>query len=131
MSYKIVKIVDEYHVVVKYGSKDGAVPGEHLEIYQVGEEVIDPEAGESLGTLDFIKGKLKIKHVYNKMSLCESNEFVPNTTIATMINMGSAFGDRQKALNVNTEEISGGYDGNSKINMGDLVRIAVPEKKED
>ena len=70
--YKIAKIIDEYQVVVNAGSNDLIHDDDCLEVYQPGQEVTDPDTGESLGTLDFVKAKLRVVNVFPKMCVCET-----------------------------------------------------------
>lgn len=73
--YKIVRILNDTEIVINGGHLHGLREGDFLEIFVEGEEIEDPETSESLGTLDIIKGKVKIKTIYDKMSLCESAEY--------------------------------------------------------
>lgn len=120
MTGKIVKIIDEYRVVVNLGSasvKDNQL----LEVYQPGQEVTDPETGEALGTLDFIKAKLRVVAVFPKMCVCENKETRNNSLL---MGLAQSFSYEEKLpLNVRATDISGGYDGvDKKIKVGDLVR---------
>lgn len=126
MRFKVVKIIDEYLIVVNYGKIHNAKSGDILEIFEIGKEVFDPNNGNSLGTLDPIKGKLKVINVYEKMSLCKSNETVPSQLSQTLITVGRAISHYEiKALNVNTRSISGGYSEDKEllIDIGDPVRV--------
>jgi hypothetical protein len=129
----IVKIVNEYLVVVDYGANSAADEGDILEIYEEGEEIFDHE-NNSLGTLDLVKAKIKVKNVYDNMSLCISNEFTKKYSSSGMGNVASMMSALQRggtykydrrALNVNTTQISGGYDEAeiTPISIGDKVRI--------
>jgi hypothetical protein len=132
MGFKVVKIVNEYLIVIDYGLKHYAEIGDILEIYQIGEEVSDPETLDSLGTLNVSKGKVQVKNVYDNMSLCESYETV---TIAspsmksfnqTLLNLATTYSKiEKKALEVNTSQITGGYNEGDRglINLCDPVRI--------
>lgn len=125
MEFKIVKIVNEYLVVVNYGAFDGAREGDILEIFQVGEEVIDPHTNKSLGTLDIRKARIKVINVYDQMALCRSYE-LSSSFYENIGLLGKALTMSETlALNVNTEHISGGYDEYKEliINIGDPVRI--------
>lgn len=120
MTGKIVKIIDEYRVVVNLGSasvKDNQL----LEVYQPGQEVTDPETGEALGTLDFIKAKLRVVDVFPKMCVCENKE---TRQKSLLMGLAQSFNYEEKLpLNVQATDISGGYDGvDKKIKVGDLVR---------
>ena len=132
MKFKVVKIVDEYLIVINYGLRNHASEGDILEIINIGEEVIDPDTSESLGTLDMIKGRVKVKNVYDYMSLCISDEKIIvsnpglssfNQTIATLSQKWTS--SEIKALSINTKEVTGGYDEKSglTINLSDPVRI--------
>ena len=122
MTGKIVKIIDEYKVVVNLGS--GSVDdGQFLEVYQPGQEVTDPDTGESLGTLDFIKAKLRVIAVFPKMCVCENRETRQKSMIMSIAQSLSY--EEKLPLNVQTTDISGGYEGaDKKIKVGDLVRSA-------
>lgn len=119
-------------IVVNYGKEHNAKSGDKLEIFQVGEEVFDPDTNEILGTLEIIKAEIKVKNVYEKMSLCESDEYT-RINSSTLSNFNSTIAalshgltkTEQKALNVNTKEITGGYsEGNKRhINIKDQVRV--------
>ena len=54
---KIAKIISTKQIVVNAGSNDGLEVGDKLEIIdKFGDEpIVDPDTGESLGTLDLIK----------------------------------------------------------------------------
>lgn len=73
--YKIVRILSDTEIVINAGHSQGLKEGDLLEIFVKGEEIKDPDTSESLGTLDFIKGKVKVKTVYPEMSLCQSAQF--------------------------------------------------------
>lgn len=119
-TYKIVKIISEYKVVVNVGSNDLVHEDQILEVYEPGQDVIDPETGESLGTLDYIKAKLRVVDVFPKMCLCENRDGVLEKTLAQAL--APTFTERVP-LDVDSKDISGGFEGVSKkIRVGDLVR---------
>ena len=119
--YKIAKIIDEYQVVVNAGSNDLIHDDACLEVYQPGQEVTDPDTGESLGTLDFVKAKLRVVNVFPKMCVCENRE-TEQKSFFSNISQGLFF-EETLPMNVQTTDISGGYEGiDKKIKVGDLVR---------
>lgn len=119
-TYKIVKIIDEYRVVVNAGSNDGISSQSKLEIYVPGEDVTDPETGETLGALDYVKAKLEVVDVFPKMCVCENQK---KEKLMTLFSPFDAVGQNPMPLNVNSMDISGGYEGiEKKIKVGDLVR---------
>lgn len=132
MMFRVIKIVNEYLVVVNYGLEHEAREGDTLDIIKIGEEVLDPGTKEILGTLDLIKGQIRVKHAYEKMSLCISNERIVLTNPSiqgfgnTLANFSKVFSTTEtKALKVNTEQITGGYDEDIDlvIEIGDLVKV--------
>ena len=86
-------------------------------------------AGESLGTLDFVKARVTAATVHQKMSVCMRFVEVPQDTFLGYIQEVAAGGKMitvADKLAVNTEDISGGYeDAERKIKVGDLVRPAL------
>ena len=119
--YKIAKIIDEYQVVVNAGSNDLIHDDDCLEVYQPGQEVTDPDTGESLGTLDFVKAKLRVVNVFPKMCVCENRE-TEQKSFFSNISQGLFF-EETLPMNVQTTDISGGYEGiDKKIKVGDVVR---------
>ncbi len=119
--YKIAKIIDEYRVVVNAGSNDFIKDDDFLEVYQPGQEVTDPDTGESLGTLDFVKAKLRVVDVFPKMCVCENRDTQRKSLFPNISQ--NFFYEETLPLNVQTTDISGGYEGiDKKIKVGDLVR---------
>lgn len=132
MIFKVIKIVDEYMIVVDYGLKNNARVGDTLEIINTGVDILDPDNNYKLGTLDLIKGEVRVKHTYPNFSLCISNEKVTitNPNIGNFSEAIHSFSrnfstTEMKALNVNTTQISGGYDKDTDlvINIGDPVKV--------
>ena len=118
-TFKVIKIINEYNIVINAGSEQGLSRHDQLEIFVPGEEVLDPDTNESLGTLDFIKAYISVKDLFPKMAICENSETRSNNLLSFMDNFTVEETDR---LNVETTEISGGLSGSRKIQIGDLVR---------
>ena len=122
-SYKIVKIIDDMNVVVNMGA--GVVDKDDiLEVYVVGDIVEDPETKEELGTLDFIKARLRVKTVYENMCLCtNAATTTTNPFISAAEKIGSMSITKIVPLDVDMSEASGGFSSFDKtIRIGDLVR---------
>lgn len=122
--FKIAKIVDEYTVVINGGSDHGLAVGDSFEIYDPGAEIYDPDTKEPLGKLEYVKAKIVAKQVYPKMTVCGSA-----ATISPIVDSiaKSLIISKTVELNVNSEDISGGYD--DVVRVGDPVRkIAQPKK---
>jgi hypothetical protein len=65
---KIAKIVSPTMVILAAGSEEGVKEGMEFLIYELGDEIRDPENGESLGRLELPKGRVRVQHVQDKMS---------------------------------------------------------------
>lgn len=74
---RVAKIQNETTVVINRGADDGVKPGTRFLIYAVGEEVLDPETGESLGRLEIVKGTGRATHVQPKLATVESDMSEP------------------------------------------------------
>jgi hypothetical protein len=70
---KIVKIIDEYNIIVNLGYDDGIKYDTLLEIYEKGPEIKDNET--FYGTLDIVKATIKPKMISQKVSLWTNNDF--------------------------------------------------------
>ena len=57
--YRVIEIIDEYSILINYGSLNGASKGDEVRIIAIGPEVIDPISKSSLGTLDKVKAELQ------------------------------------------------------------------------
>ncbi|MCL1807210.1 MAG: hypothetical protein FWG31_05865 [Oscillospiraceae bacterium] len=113
-------------IVVNAGNEQLS-KGDILEIYETGEEVIDPITKQKLGTLDYIKALVEVVTLYPNMCICENVIKEPRSSLAlaaTALDFGS--GMKSKDLPINAEEISGGLNAQSKkIRVGDLVRAVL------
>jgi len=55
-------------IVVNLGSLHGVTPRTQFIIYALGDEIRDPETGESLGALEILKGRGRAKHIQEQMT---------------------------------------------------------------
>lgn len=114
--FKIVKIVDSETIVINGGSDNGISIGDSFEIFETGQEVIDPDTGESLGTLDNVKETVRAINVFPQLTICRhtiKRSLVPSELIRETI----------KTLNVDATQISGGLSSDTVIKLGDKVRL--------
>ena len=119
---QIIKIVDDKNLVINLGFEDNVTINEQFQIFEKGTEIIDPSTGQSLGTLDFIKTTVTATSVLPKMTICQSIRH-ETTDLANMLTALSVTRTERKSLNVDPQDISGGYEGFDKtIRVGDLVR---------
>ena len=65
---KVIKVIDNYKIVINKGSLDGVEPNNMFLIYRLGEELFDPDTNESLGHLEFVCGEGKPEHIQDRIS---------------------------------------------------------------
>lgn len=66
---------DRYQLVINRGSDDGVEIGDRYIVFGLsGEEIFDPDTGDSLGNLELVRGRGVVVHVQPKMSTIESTE---------------------------------------------------------
>lgn len=71
---QVVKVIDEFSVVINRGDMDGVEYGDRFLVYEVGEELFDPDTGESLGNIEIVKGRGKPRHIQDRLTTLESLE---------------------------------------------------------
>lgn len=136
ITFKVIKIIDEYSLVINSGLKDGISVGDSIEIFLEGDEIVDPfNEDRVLGTLDFIKDTLKVSEVYTEFAVCKKTVTeevnIPSPLQkAISHSMSGITGTREtrtivKKINVDESEITGRKTGDSVIKIGDIARIAL------
>lgn len=68
----VLKILDPYRVVINGGSQTGITDKDRFLVYELGEDLIDPETKELLGRLEIVKGTGKPVHIQEKLTTIES-----------------------------------------------------------
>lgn len=111
---KIAKIVDEYTVILNVGSADGVKEGVTFVIFDQGDEVADPDTGESLGRWEIVKGRVMVSHVQERISTAStpSQEGTgPAGTLSAMmveVSKGSpGVGPRREPLPIRQSDLAG------------------------
>ena len=82
---KIVKVIDEFKIVINKGANDGIKEGYKFLIYSLGSEILDPDTKESLGVLEIVKGYGKATHVQSKMTTVESCKVIKKPGTKTVV----------------------------------------------
>lgn len=131
--FKIVKILDEYDLIINGGKEHGIKLGDEFQILdKEGSKVIDPETQEVIGQLDLIKATVKVTELQERMCICSSRHTVklnsPFSNLAITAGISSiadslAISEREK-LNVDLTQVTGGKrKSNEKIRLGDTARL--------
>lgn len=121
MSYRIVKIINEYEVVVNAGYNEGIKKDDILEVYIEGEIIEDPYNEKKLGRLDHIKAELLVNVVYENMCLCSNNKCNSYNILEGAISQFNKI--EKKPLKINPKDITSfGTERDYVIRLGDKVR---------
>lgn len=123
---KIIRILSDEELLINIGKKQGAFVGEKYKIYEKGEQIKDPDTGEYLGTLDYVKATVEIVNVYENFSMVES---LTRYTEKVSTGIMSAFTDKSKEISrvevnklpVEEADIKKRTINNERIIVGDLI----------
>lgn len=72
---KIVQVLNNMEIVINLGTMHGLEDGNEILVYKLGDEIIDPDTGESLGKLEYVIGQGKVQHAQEKMSTVRSSDY--------------------------------------------------------
>lgn len=121
--FQVIEIVNHSTILINAGANQKVKVGDLVRVIEKGDDVIDPDTKESLGTFDYIKDELEIVRVYPAFSVCKKihreniNKLSPFSNLVTTKTS-------IKSLNVNKEQISNrNIKGNPVISIGDLVVV--------
>lgn len=82
---KVVKIIDEYKLVINKGSDDGVTMSNRFLIYHLDEEVVvDPDTNEILGKLEIVCGEGRPEHIQERITTlvtCRQNKRNTKTVV--------------------------------------------------
>ena len=122
---KVLKIFDETSLLVNIGYKDGLKRGSRLVVVETGEEIKDPESGESLGRLEYTKAELVAIDVQERVSILKTpvkEQDTENVPLSTrMIRDSMRDTDTRVKMSVSHEVLSG-IPSLSPVGIGDKVR---------
>lgn len=127
MNGYIIRILSKESVLVNLGLKQGVHKGMTFEIFEPGEEIIDPNTHKSLGSLDYTKVTVEATQVYEQFSVMQS---VSRTTETVSKGVMSAFADRTREvthlvthqLPIDENDVKPQLIKNKKVVVGDPVR---------
>lgn len=122
-NFKVIEIIDEYTLLINYGFNDGAVEGDRLRIYSIGEKVLDPDTKAELGTLDNIKDIVQVEVPYENFSLCRKVRTVRKEILNPLSKLVQTT-TTLESLYVDKTEISGRKPLKKEpIKIGDLALL--------
>ena len=113
---KVAKIISPTQVVLAAGSEHGVKEGMQFIIYELSDEILDPETKESLGRLELVKGRVKASHVQATLTFA--------TTMARAVGW-ELWGDLRVTVHEELpldESTITALKTDLKVRIGDLVR---------
>ena len=69
---KVARIISPTQVILTAGAKDGVTEGMEFVIYELTDPILDPETKESLGRLELVKGRVRVVHTQQTMSIAQT-----------------------------------------------------------
>jgi hypothetical protein len=126
----VVKIIDEYTVIIDAGYKKGVSLGMKFVIYSEGGEIQDLD-GNSLGKVEFPKAQVEVTHVQEKMSIARNLQVVTfNPAMEIAEALGNITYSTRKELPVNSDSIERVAPVDKNVKVGDKVRqIGLPSEQ--
>lgn len=122
---KVIRIFDESTLLINIGSKEGLKVGDRVFVVEKGEEIKDPDTGESLGVLEMVKAELVAADVQERISILNTaplRQVDANLPLsARMVRDSIRHEGAQGKMSVAPGEISG-LPSPSPVRTGDTVR---------
>lgn len=122
---KIARIIDERTLIINVGQQHGVTSGMRFVIYEEGDQILDPDSGESLGAWEVVKGEVVARHVQERISVVETppSEATPTSAPVSSLMAEVSKGRVQEPgrLNVSRADLSGRPQV-GPIAVGDSVR---------
>jgi len=86
---KIARIVDDKTIVINKGAADGVKVGMIFSVVVPVDAVVDPDTGAKLGDWEAVKGRLRVTHAQERMSVCApaldtSGQFLLDPSVHTL-----------------------------------------------
>lgn len=69
---KIARVLNSREVALNVGDDKGVEVGMLFDVLSLGEDIVDPDTGESLGSLDLPKARVKIVRVYDRLAVAST-----------------------------------------------------------
>ena len=120
---KILRITNEYTVVINVGKEEGVTVGTKFLIYANAGDLADPDTKKNLGVLEIPKGEVVVKLVQEKYSVAETEFESEKTSIGQILSLSLiTTRESHKLLPVETKDIKPVPEEVFKVREGDLVR---------
>lgn len=120
--FKVIKVIDETTIVINAGEEDGITKSSEFLIFELGEELFDPETEEKLGRLEVVKGTGEPIHIQNKLTTVRSNIFSHPFEKRRIIKKSGAIlfiSPHEEVIETGDKKI----EPFKQVHIGDLVKI--------
>lgn len=122
---KVIRIFDETTLLVNIGRTNGMKRGDGVFVVETGEEIKDPDTGESLGALETVKAELTAVDVQERISVLRTISTVAldaNLPLSSrMVRDSMRSGRDREKMAVAPGDMSG-LPSPAPVRIGDTVR---------
>lgn len=124
---KVIRILSDTDLIINLGSEDNVRYDDSFEVYEPGEEIIDPRTRESLGKFDYVKATVEAKNIHEKFTVVrhvtESHETVSHGGLSALSQMTKEITRTTiHSLPIDKEQVTPQNVKNKSIQVGDPVR---------
>lgn len=129
--FRVVRILDEFSVVIDGGYSTGIQQGDIFQIFVPGEDVHDPDDPKSIiGTLDTIKATIIATQVSPSVTICKNAEEASGITVKLSPEwhkIFSSMSNMTRPMHVDPTQVKSASFSDEPIKIGDKVR-KLPKK---
>ena len=127
----IIRILDDRTLIINLGRENGISDESIFMIHGAPEEIIDPQTNNVLGTVKFVKAKVKAYQVFDKFTIATTKW--KEVTLGSLfdVNLRDSFGTKLKdrdegALRVRPEDIKPWKAKSEElVTVGDVVEVEI------
>ncbi|MHB8995091.1 MAG: hypothetical protein ACYC63_07575 [Armatimonadota bacterium] len=120
---KVLEVYDEYNLLINMGQEHDICVGDDVIVFAVGEPVVDPDTGESLGNYEWQKARLTVTKVMPRFSEARSQRR-QSGGLVTLQFLSTADTVKDVAFAVDESVVSKRRDARDMIvRPKDLVRV--------
>lgn len=120
--FRVVRILDEFSIVIDGGYNHGIKKGDLFQIYTPGEEITDPDDSKTvLGTLDITKANVIASDVSPTVTICKNSEtgYTLNPELSKIL---SSIAPKTRPLYIDPTQVQSTNLKSEPIKIGDRVR---------
>ncbi len=133
METVVARILSEEIVVLGAGADKNVKEGMRFEIWEPGEEILDPVTKESLGSLEIVKGRVDVIRVMAKMCMAKSikNTVTKTRMVSPLSTLFSPLSSHAESYEVDVMEkmkvdrTDSDYEQRLVVRVGDRARVVV------